>query len=211
MNNTRAALPSTHAVSPAFTCTRGNLQGVRPALSGPDPDQLVDRRRPHLAVADLPRRRRLHDDVHDIGCVVVGDDDVEPHLGHEVDGVLRASVDLGVPLLPAVAVDLRHRQPVHSEGLERRLHVVELERLDDRGDESHAPTSVASSVVRHIHAPCSREERPPAEPPEHQSYADSPCPFTSMTSTSASEVTRQPIVYLIDRAMIAVTTPPPTM
>src|SRR3954468_20548169 len=188
-----------------------DLQGVRPPLAGPDPDQLVDRRRPDLAVTDLAGCRGLHDDVDDVGGVVVGNDDIETHLGDEVDGVLRAPVDLGVPFLPAVAVDLRHGQAVHPEGLQRRLHVVELERLDDRGDESHAPTSVASSVIRLMDAPCTREERPPAEPPEPQSYADSPCSFTSMPSTSASDVTRHPIVYLINRAMIAVTTPHHTM
>src|SRR4051794_7299407 len=188
-----------------------DLQGVRPPLAGPDPDELVDRRRPDLAVADLPGRGRLHDDVDDISGVVVGNDDVETHLGDEVDGVLRAPVDLGVPLLPAVAVDLGDGQTVHPERLQRRLHVVELERLDDRGHESHACTPVATSVVRLMDAPCTREERPPLEPPEPQSYADSPCSFTSMPSTSASDVTRQPIVCLINSAMIAVTTPHHTM
>src|SRR3954454_19435442 len=215
MNNTRAALPSTHAVSPASTCTAGishervfDLQGVRPPLTGPHPDQLVDRRGPHLPVTDLPGRRRLHDDVDDIRRVVVRDDDIEAYLGDEVHLVLRAAVDLGVTLLPPVAVDLRDGQPVHSERLQRRLHVVELERLDDRGDESHAPTS----VVRRMDAPSTKEPRPPVDtPPEPQSYADSPCSFTSMPSTSASFVTRQPIVYLIARAMIVVTTPHHTM
>src|SRR3954454_17096234 len=219
MNNTRAALPSTHAVSPASTCTAGisherpraysiDLQGVRPPLTRPYPDQVVDRRRPHLAVADLPGCSRLHDDVHDVRGVVIGDHDVEAHLGHEVHLVLRAAIYLGVALLPAVAVDLGHGQTVDPECLQRRLHVVELERLDDGGDEPHAPTS----VVRRMDAPSSTEPRPPVEtPPEPQSYADSPCSLTSMPSTSASDVTRQPIVYLIARAMIVVTTPHHTM
>src|SRR3954453_19359368 len=198
---------SPHARRGISHAREGDLQGVRPPLTGADADEVVDRRRPHLAVADLAGGGGLHDDVHDVRGVVIGDHDVEAHLGHEVHLVLRTAVHLGVPLLPAVTVDLRHGQAVHSEGLQRRLHVVELERLDDLRDESHAPPSVASSLVRLMDAPCTREERPPAEPPEPQSYADSPCSFTSMPSTSASDVTRQPIVTLISRAMIAVTTP----
>ena len=60
-----------------------------------------------------------------------------PHLRHQVDGVLRAPVDLGVALLPAVAAGLGHGDAVHAERLQRALHVVELERLDDCGDELH--------------------------------------------------------------------------
>src|SRR5207248_1675395 len=70
-----------------------------------------------------------------------GDDDVQPHLGDEVDGVLRASVDLGVALLTAVAADLADGQALHTEGLQRLLDVVELERLDHRGDQLHPCTA----------------------------------------------------------------------
>src|SRR3954471_12378120 len=116
MNNTRAALPSTHAVSPASTCMRGRmarscyrtvaehvsgvlrsgLDGVRPPLPRPDTDQFLDRCRPDLAVADLPGRRSLGDDLDHVVGVVVRDDHVEADLGDEVDGVLRTPVDLGV-------------------------------------------------------------------------------------------------------------------
>src|SRR4051794_11609469 len=139
MNNTRAALPSTHAVSPASTCMRGRmarscyrtvaghvsgvlrpgLDRVRPPFPCPHPDQLLDPRRPDLAVADLPGRRGLGDDLHHVMGVVVGDDHVEAHLGDEVDGVLRTPIHLRVTLLPPVAADLTDGQTLHPEALQR--------------------------------------------------------------------------------------------
>src|SRR6185437_15992944 len=123
MNNTRAAAPSTHAVSPASTITRGNyrtrhpLQRVRTSLAGADSHQLVDRRGPHLAITDLPGGRRFDDDVNHIGSVLVGNDDVEANLWHEVDLILGASIDLCMPLLAAISADLADREAVHSERL----------------------------------------------------------------------------------------------
>ena len=45
----------------------------------------------------------LDDHVDDVVDVVVVDHDLEPDLRDQVDVVLRAAVDLGVALLPAVA------------------------------------------------------------------------------------------------------------
>src|SRR4051812_18904031 len=114
-----------------------SLERVRPSLPRAHPDQLVHRRGPHLAVADLPGRRRLRDHVDHVRRVIVGDHDVEADLRHEVDPVLGSAVDLRVPLLTAVAADLADGQTLDTEGLERLLHVLELERLDDSGDELH--------------------------------------------------------------------------
>src|SRR3954453_8397110 len=113
---------------------------VLPALPGADPDDLVDRRHPHLAVTDLPGGGRLHDGVHDAGGVELADDDLYPDLRHEVDLVLRTAVDLGVAALAAEALDLADGQTGDPDQLEGVLDVVELERLDDRGDQLHART-----------------------------------------------------------------------
>ena len=67
------------------------------------------------------------------------------HLRHEVDGVLGAAVDLAVAALPAVAAGLADRHARDPEGLQGLLDLVELVRLDDRGDELHAD---APSVAR---------------------------------------------------------------
>src|SRR4051812_43349078 len=160
MKSTRAALTSTHAVSPGSMCMpadyagahRRLLQGVRPPFPRANPHQVLDGRQPDLPVTDLAGGCGLDDDVDDVLCVVVRDDDLQPHLRDEVHGVLRTAVDLGVAALPAVAAHLGDRQSLDAEGLECLLHIVELERLDDRSDEFHAlapsGTSMLEAAVR---------------------------------------------------------------
>ena len=120
---------------------RAALQGVRAVLAGADPHDVLDRDGPHLAVADAAGLGALGDDVHHGGGVVVLDEDLDAHLGDHVHRVLRTAVDLGVPTLAAVAAGLGDRQAVDAVGLQGALDVLELERLDDRGDELHAFTS----------------------------------------------------------------------
>src|SRR3954454_19746914 len=107
-------------------------------VAGTDPYDAVDRRDPHLAVADATGLRGLDHDPGDVLDVTVVDDDLDPDLRHQGDVVLRAPVDLGVPLLPAVAGDLGHRHPGDPEGLEGLADLFPLVRLDHRGDELHA-------------------------------------------------------------------------
>src|SRR3954470_19238831 len=146
MKSTRAALTSTHAVSPGSMCMpadyagahRRLLQGVRPPFPRADPHQVLDGRQPDLAVTDLAGGCGLDDDVDDVLRIVVRDDDFQSHLRDEVHRVFRTPIDLGVAALAAVAAHLGDRQSLDAEGLERLFHVVELEGLDDRGDELHA-------------------------------------------------------------------------
>ena len=85
----------------------------------------------------LPVRGRLGDGTDDLIDGLVGDDDLEPHLGDEVDLVLGTAVHLGVAALAAEAADLADGDARDADGLEGGLDVVELERLDDGGDELH--------------------------------------------------------------------------
>src|SRR3954452_12202548 len=131
--------------TPRPTAQRGThdtpeLERVVTALTGSYADDLVDRRHPHLAVTDLPGRGGLDDRVDHAGGVELTDDDLDADLRHEVHLVFRPAVDLGVAPLPAEALDLADRQPRDPDQLERVLDVVELERLDDGGDELHART-----------------------------------------------------------------------
>ena len=59
------------------------------------------------------------------------------HLRQEIDHVLRAAVQLGVPLLTAESLDLGDRQPRHAHLRQRFAHFLELEGLDDGGDLLH--------------------------------------------------------------------------
>ena len=67
---------------------------------------LLDRGDEDLAVADLAGLGGLDDRVDAALGVAVLDDDLDLHLGQEVDDVLGAAVELGVALLPAEALDL---------------------------------------------------------------------------------------------------------
>ena len=57
--------------------------------------------------------------------VAVVDEDLDLHLGHEVDGVLGTSVHLGVPALAAEALHLADGEALQPEPRQRLLHVVE--------------------------------------------------------------------------------------
>src|SRR3954471_7298748 len=181
------------------------LDRVVPALPRPNTDDLVDRGHPDLAVPDLAGRGGLDHGVHDARRVELADDDLDAHLGHEVHLVLRTAVDLGVPALAAEALDLAHGQTGDADQLESVLDVVELERLDDRGDELHARTP---SVLRA--SACAWPTRdvapPPLPPSEAKSYAVSACSMLSMPATSSSSVIRKPIVFWITVPMIQVIT-----
>ena len=69
---------------------------------------------------------------------VVGEHDLDLHLGQEVDDVFGAAIELGVALLAAEALGLGDGDALQADLLQRLLHFVELERLDDRFDLFHA-------------------------------------------------------------------------
>src|SRR5215475_9702305 len=111
--------------------------GVRPAFPGADSDHRLDRDRPDLAVADPVGLRRLDHHADQVVGVLVLAEDLDADLRHQVDLVLGPAVHLRVPALPAVSACFGDRQAVDAERLQRGLDVVQLERLDDSGDELH--------------------------------------------------------------------------
>jgi 3,4-dihydroxy 2-butanone 4-phosphate synthase/GTP cyclohydrolase II len=72
--------------------------------------------------------------------------DLDFELGQEVDHVLRSSVDFRVPFLAPKASDLTDRHPGDADLVQRVLHFVQLERLDDRLDLFHRVTPFWSSA-----------------------------------------------------------------
>ena len=147
----------------------------------------------------------------EVGVHVV-DEDLDADLRHEVDGVLRTAVDLGVTALAAVAVRLADRHALDAEGLEGLPHLVELVRLDDGGDELHAwaPSRFLESVDEAC-VPPPKLGAPTRPPTDIEVVRGLAVLGWSMPSTSSSSGIRQPIVYLIARAMTMVTTPEKTM
>src|SRR5262252_4493454 len=117
--------------------TVAGSEGVGPGLPGPDPPDVLDGHDPYLAVADLPRASRFDELLDDPVDVAVVDEDLDPHLGHEVDGVLGPPVHLGVAALAPEPLHVGDGEPLHAEILHHVLHVVDPERLDDAHDELH--------------------------------------------------------------------------
>src|SRR5665647_2589693 len=177
------------------------LQRAQTVFAGAHPDHVLDRNRPDLAVADPSGLRCLENDRHHVGCVDVVHDHLHPHLRDEVDRVFRASVDLAVAALAPVPARLADRHTGDAEGLQGLLDLIELEGLDDRGDQSHddAPCLVdvaaeeAGAVVCDPNSAAPACEKPPP-PREPRSYDVSACSSMSMPDTSASRSMRKPSV-----------------
>src|SRR5262249_16684298 len=108
-------------------------------LAGADAHRVIEAEYENLSVTDLAGARARGDPL-DLSVDLVGHHrELDLDLRHEVHRVLAAAVDLGVALLPAVALDLGDGQAVHADGGERIAHWIELEGLDDGDDGFHAP------------------------------------------------------------------------
>src|SRR4051794_25338994 len=90
---------------------RSRSEGVWSTLARTDAHEVLDRGGPDLAVTDLTGACGFDDGVDDARYSAVLDDELEAHLGDEVDDILSTSVDLGVPALPAMPLHLAHGHP----------------------------------------------------------------------------------------------------
>jgi len=115
----------------------GPLEGIAIAFACSDAHRVIDRHHEDLAVADFARPRGLGYGLHGPVCHILGDSDIDPQLGHEINLIFGAPVDLGVALLAAIAYDLGDGHAVDPGARERLAHRIELERLDDSCDELH--------------------------------------------------------------------------
>src|ERR1044072_218824 len=108
------------------------LNGVDAGFTGPDPDRFLDVRDEYLAVPDPTGSRPATDPLDSFFDHVVTEDNFDLHLREEIHDVLGAAIELGVPLLAPKTLGLGHGDALQSNLLQRLLHLVELERLDDR-------------------------------------------------------------------------------
>src|SRR5687768_10387379 len=109
----------------------------RIGLAGADANDFFQIEHEDLAVADLAGIGRALDRLDRLLEQFRLDRGLDLHLGQEVDHVLRAAIELGVAFLPAEALDLGDGDSLHADRRERFSHLVELERLDDCGDQFH--------------------------------------------------------------------------
>src|SRR6185369_10228373 len=106
-------------------------------LARTDAQRAFDRDNEDLAVADAPGLRGLGDRLDHALGQGVAHDDLELHLGQEVDDIFGTAIKLGVALLPAEALGLGDGDAGYADFVKRLLHLVELERLDDSLDLFH--------------------------------------------------------------------------
>src|SRR5687767_13528995 len=119
----------------------------RIGLAGADADDFLKIEHEDLAVADLAGVRRLLDRLDRLFEQLRLDRRLDLHLREEVDDVLGPAVELGVAFLAAEALDLGDGDPLHADRRERFAHLVELERLDDCGNQFHGVPSAGQKVL----------------------------------------------------------------
>src|SRR6266545_5753290 len=147
-----ATAPGGPAASPPFTA-RPDLspsppdppgtgsERIRSHLAGADAHRLVDGQHPDLAVADRAGSGAGDDRLDRVVGDLVVDQQLDAGLGQQLHPVLGAPVDLGVPLLAAEAAGLGDGQALDADALQGRLHLVQLERFDDRDNQLHQAES----------------------------------------------------------------------
>src|ERR1043165_5455645 len=124
----------------------------RTALAGADADAVFQRQDENLAVADASFRTgatRFHDGVDGRLDKILIDGNLQLHLVQQIDREFVAAVHLGVPLLPAEAAAVDHRQTEDLDLVESFLDGFHFRRLNDGDDEFHIRDSLGclSSVL----------------------------------------------------------------
>src|SRR5258708_3312763 len=128
------------------------------ALASANSDGIVDARHEDLAVADAAGVGRAADRLDRLLDHLILDDELDLHLGQEVDHVLGAAIELGMSLLPSEPLGFQDSDALEPDLVQRILHFVELEGLDDRFDLLHwleiSPRADAGAAGRgNPHAP----------------------------------------------------------
>ena len=143
--NDELAPPATDGRAPSSA--RNAFNRVRAGLPGADADGFLDLRYKYLAIPDAPCLRGASDRLDRGAEIFVRYDDLDLHFGQKVDDVFGPPVKLGMALLPAEALRFEDSDPLDSRFLQGLLHLVELERLDDRFDLLHGPRASSSLQV----------------------------------------------------------------
>src|SRR5215831_19702036 len=117
-------------------CTCSN--GIASGLAGADADRLLHRRHEDLAIADPAGLGGFLDGFERLGEHLLAEHNLEFHFGQEIDDVFRAAVKLGVTLLTTEPLGFYNCNALEADLLERLLHLVELEGLDDGLNLLHA-------------------------------------------------------------------------
>ncbi len=112
-------------------------QGVLTCFAGADPNSLFYLRDENLSIPDASGMSRLLDRLDRLLELIVAENNLDFYLGQEINNVLGPPIEFGVALLAAEALHLRDGDALQTDFVKGFLHLVELERLDDRFDLLH--------------------------------------------------------------------------
>ena len=93
-----------------------SLDRVRAGLAGADADGFLDVGYKYLAIADAAGLGRAADRLDRLIKIVVGDHDLDLHLGQKIDDIFGAAIKLGVAFLAAKALGLEDGDALQSDG-----------------------------------------------------------------------------------------------
>src|SRR5258708_31079856 len=115
--------------------------GVQPGFPRSNPDGFLDIGDEDFAVADPSGLGGAPDRLDGLVRHVVGQDNLDLHLGQKIHDIFCAAIELGMAFLPAESLGFGHGDALQPDVLQRLLHFVELEGLYDRLDLFHLVTS----------------------------------------------------------------------
>src|SRR5665213_108343 len=113
------------------------LNCVQTGLPRSNPDCFYDIRDEDFSVPDAPGLGGATDRLDGFFDHLVTQHNLDLHLGEKIDDVLGAAIEFGVSLLAAESFGLGDGDALQTDLLQRLLHLVELERLDDGLDLLH--------------------------------------------------------------------------
>src|SRR5580704_8035733 len=135
---------------PASARTRGS-DGIKPGFPRPDTDGFFDVRDEDFPVADPPGLGGALDRLDGLFDLVVAKHNLDFHLGEKIADIFGATVELGVSLLAPKPLGFGDRYSLQTHALQRLLHLVEFERLDDCLDFFHCFRFLAEATRKTGH------------------------------------------------------------
>src|ERR1700723_1656233 len=124
----------------AVTRSRGRpgSNGVRSGFTGPHPQRLFQFEYPHFSIPGIAGPGDIANRLHHLLRDRIVYRQLHFGLGQEIDARLSSSIDLRVPTLAAIPMHFGYRDALNADVRNRLPDIVQLERLNDGGDQLHA-------------------------------------------------------------------------
>src|SRR5712692_10432002 len=121
------------------------LHCVQTGFPRSNPDCLFDIQDENFPVTDAPGLGGTADRLDGFFDHLVTEHNLDLHLGEKIHDVLGAAIEFGMALMATEALGFGHRDALQADLLQRLLHLIEFEWLDDRFDFFHSVSSPGPS------------------------------------------------------------------